>query len=90
MKKNYPLSGREAAFDADTRLISTTDLKGIITYANDDFVRVSGFSAEELLHTSHNIVRHPDMPQAAFADLWATLKAGRPWMGIVNNRCKNG
>ena len=90
VKKNYPLSGKEAHLDADTRLISTTDLKGIITYANDDFMRVSGFSAEEVLRASHNIVRHPDMPPAAFADLWATLKDGKPWMGIVNNRCKNG
>jgi aerotaxis receptor len=90
VKKNYPLSGKEAHFDADARLISTTDLKGVITYANDGFVRISGFSEEELLNKSHNIVRHPDMPPAAFADLWTTIQDGRPWMGIVNNRCKNG
>ena len=90
MKKNYPLSGREAHFDADTQIISTTDLKGAISYVNDSFVEISGFSESELLHKNHNIIRHPDMPPAAFADLWSNLQAGKAWMGLVNNRCKNG
>ncbi|WP_255210775.1 PAS domain-containing protein [Methylogaea oryzae] len=71
-------------------LMSATDLKGIITTVNDDLLKVSGFSEDELLGNNHNVVRHPDMPPGAFADLWQTLKAGKPWMGIVKNRCKNG
>ncbi len=90
MKVNLPVTQNERDYDAGLEIISTTDLKGIITYANEAFVEVSGFELDELLKKNHNIVRHPDMPPAAFADLWQTLKAGRPWMGIVKNRCKNG
>lgn len=72
------------------RLISTTNLKGVITECNDDFVRVSGFSRDELLGQPHNIIRHPDMPAAVFAGMWEYLRAGRAWMGIVKNRSKNG
>ncbi|HYE34453.1 methyl-accepting chemotaxis protein [Methylocaldum sp.] len=90
MKINLPVTENESTYPADTQLISTTDLKGIITYANKDFQTVAGFSEQELLKKNHNIVRHPDMPPEAFADLWATLKKQDPWMGIVKNRCKNG
>ena len=90
MKKNLPVTGHEIDFSPATRIVSTTDLKGIITYVNEDLIRVSGFSNHELLDHSHNIVRHPDMPPAAFDDLWHTIKQGKPWMGIVKNRCKNG
>jgi len=71
-------------------LVSKTNPKGIITYVNDDFEAISGYSRDELIGKSHNIVRHPDMPPAAFKWLWDTLKAERPWRGIVKNRCKNG
>jgi aerotaxis receptor len=90
MKVNLPVTQRELPLTDHQTLISTTDLKGIITYANDDFIAISGFSEEELYGKSHNIVRHPDMPPEAYQDLWNTLKSGRPWMGIVKNRCKNG
>ncbi len=90
MKINLPVTDHERTYPADTHIISTTDLKGIITYANKDFQTVAGFTEEELLHKNHNVVRHPDMPPEAFADLWATLKSQKPWMGIVKNRCKNG
>jgi aerotaxis receptor len=90
MKKNLPVTDREVAFSDDVRIISTTDLKGRVVYANDEFIRISSFSMDELKGQSHNIVRHPDMPPAAFSDLWQTLKNGRSWMGIVKNRCKNG
>jgi aerotaxis receptor len=71
-------------------LVSKTDLRGKITFCNKAFVDISGYAEEELIGAPHNLVRHPDMPKAAFADLWATIKAGRPWDGIVKNRCKDG
>ncbi len=75
----------------DTDLIvSKTDLKGIITYANEDFIRISGFSKKELIGSPHNIVRHADMPKAVFADLWKTIKSGNSWTGLVKNRTKDG
>ena len=90
MKNNQPVTQREVPFPANTCLVSRTDLKGIITDANEAFINISGFSREELIGKNHNIVRHPDMPEAAFADLWATVKSGLPWRGLVKNRCKNG
>ncbi|HLT05702.1 MAG TPA: PAS domain-containing methyl-accepting chemotaxis protein [Pseudomonas sp.] len=90
MRKNLPVTQRERTFPAERRLISTTDLKGQITYCNEAFIEVCGFSREELMRAPHNLVRHPDVPPAVFDHMWRTLKAGRPWMGIVKNRCKNG
>ncbi len=90
MKINEPVTGKEKTYGEERVIISTTDLKGIITYANDDFVEISGFSRDELIGKNHNIVRHPDMPPEAFKDLWDTIQGGKPWRGIVNNRCKNG
>ena len=82
-QNEYPL-------DDDTTLMSTTDLHSYMTHTNDTFVQVSGFTLQELLGQPHNIVRHPDMPKAAFADMWYTLQKGEPWSGIVKNRRKNG
>jgi aerotaxis receptor len=90
MKDNQPVTGQERTYEEDRAIISTTDLKGAITYANDDFIEISGFSREELIGKNHNIVRHPDMPPEAFKDLWDTIQSGKPWRGIVKNRCKNG
>ncbi|MDP2243518.1 MAG: PAS domain-containing methyl-accepting chemotaxis protein [Pseudomonas sp.] len=90
MKLNMPVSGRAVAVDAQANILSTTDLKGAVSYVNPDFIAISGFTEAELLGHNHNIVRHPDMPPQAFADLWRTVKAGRSWMGLVKNRCKNG
>lgn len=90
MKINQPISGREKLFPADKTLVSKTDTKGIITFANQDFVEVSGFSEKELVGANHNIIRHPDMPPVAFEVMWKTLKRGLPWHGIVKNRCKDG
>lgn len=89
MKVNLPVTGTEKPFTHDT-IVTKTDLKGIITYANDAFVEMSGFQRDELIGKNHNLVRHPDMPVAAFAWLWDTVKEGKPWRGIVKNRCKNG
>jgi aerotaxis receptor len=90
MKKNFPVSGIEKEFAENANILSTTNLKGAITYTNDDFNEISGFDVEELWHKNHNVVRHPDMPPAAFEKLWQTIKGGKSWMGIVKNRCKNG
>ena len=90
MRNNQPITQRERTFPAQQRLISTTDAKGVITYCNDAFVEISGFSREELIRAPHNLVRHPDVPSAVFAHMWGTLKQGLPWMGIVKNRCKTG
>ncbi len=90
MKKNLPVTQREVPFPKGKYIVSRTDLKGLITYANDTFIEISGFTREELIGQNHNIVRHPDMLEGAFAWLWNTIKEGRPWRGIVKNRCKNG
>ena len=84
------LVDQEVDFPADEQLVSTTDLRGVITYANDHFCRVAGYSRAELIGQHHNMVRHPDMPKAAFADLWGKLKQGQPWRGMVKNRCQDG
>ena len=90
MRDNGPVTQRELVLVDDTTLISTTDLSSYITYANASFCEVSGFSTEELLGQPHNIVRHPDMPPEAFADMWATLQSGQWWSALVKNRRKNG
>ncbi len=90
MKKNLPVTSRQTEVPPGVTLVSKTDLKGRITYANEAFVEVSGYALDELLYQSHNIVRHPDMPPAAFEDMWRTLQQGEPWRGIVKNRCKDG
>ena len=90
MKINMPVTNVECPIKENISIVSKTDLKGVITYANENFVQISGFSREELIGKSHNIVRHPDVPAEFFEDLWKSLKAGRPWTGVVKNRCKNG
>ncbi len=90
MKINMPVTDREVKLKPNQQLISSTDLKGRITHCNQAFVEISGFDEQELIGSSHNIVRHPDMPPAAFQELWDTLKAGKAWMGVVKNRTKNG
>ena len=90
MRTNLPITNQEYLLRDGMNIVSRTDLKGRITYINDDFIEASGFTEAELIGEPHNLVRHPDMPEEAFADLWSTLKAGRPWTGLVKNRCKNG
>ena len=90
MKTNLPVTQVEVPFPRGHYIVSRTDLKGMMTYANDTFVDISGFSRDELIGKNHNVVRHPDMLPGAFAWLWDTIKEGRPWRGIVKNRCKNG
>ncbi|CAG0948462.1 partial Aerotaxis receptor, partial [Burkholderiales bacterium] len=90
MRMNLPVMDEEHVLAEDALIVTKTDLKGLITYVNQDFIDACGFSREELIGAPHNLVRHPDVPAAAFADLWQTLKAGRPWSGIVKNRRKDG
>ncbi|MBI5919411.1 MAG: PAS domain-containing protein [Nitrosomonadales bacterium] len=90
MKRNLPVTQVAIDYSEGEVFITRTDTRGIITYANESFVKISGFSKDELVGTSHNIVRHPDMPEWAFKDLWDTVKSGLPWRGIVKNRAKNG
>jgi len=88
--KNAFVSQKEVQFPNGAVLVTRTDTKGAITYANDAFCQISGYSHDELVGKNHNVVRHPDMPPQAFKWLWDTLKEERPWRGMVKNRCKNG
>jgi len=90
MRTNLPITQQEHMLRDGSMIVSKTDLKGRITYINDDFIEASGFTAGELIGQPHNLVRHPDMPTEAFEDLWQTLAAGRPWTGMVKNRRKDG
>lgn len=90
MRKNLPVTNVETRVRADQYLISKTNTKGIITYANPAFIEISGYTHEELIGQPHNLIRHPDMPPEAFKDLWNTLHAGESWMGMVKNRRKDG
>lgn len=90
MRSNLPITQREYPFPSGHTVVSTTDLKGRITHCNEVFIELSGFSKEELLGQPHNLVRHPDVPEEAFRDLWDTLKQGLPWTGIVKNRRQDG
>ncbi|WP_155636018.1 PAS domain-containing protein, partial [Burkholderia stagnalis] len=90
MRNNQPITQHEFEFPDDATLMSTTDTDSIITYANATFIQISGYAGEELEGQPHNLVRHPDMPKEAFADMWATLKGGEAWSALVKNRRKNG
>jgi len=90
MRNNLPITNEEYVLPDDEVIITHTDTGGRITYANQGFLRSSGFSLEECLGQPQNLVRHPDMPTAAFADLWKTIRTGKPWNGVVKNRRKNG
>jgi aerotaxis receptor len=90
MRNNGPVTGREVSLSPKDEIVSSTDTLGTILFCNDTFCKISGFSYEELRGQHHNMVRHPDMPAPVFASFWQTLKADKPWMGLVKNRCKNG
>ena len=90
MRKNLPVQNIRKAFPKGAYLVSQTDTKGVIVSVNKAFADISGFSESELIGSPHNIVRHPDMPAEAFADMWQTLKDGHPWRAAVKNRSKDG
>ena len=87
MRNNGHITGKEVTLSAHEEIVSSSNLRGDIEFCNDTFCRISGYSREELLNQPHNILRHPQMPPAAFGMLWTALKAGKPWMGMVKNRC---
>ena len=80
----------EKSLERNTIIVSQTNEKGEIIFANNDFCKIAGFSLDELIGKAHNTVRHSDMPKWAFEDLWKTLKSGKTWKGIVKNRTKDG
>jgi len=90
MKLNMPITDREIQLSDGHSLVTKTDLKGKIVFANPAFIEISGYSKDELIGCDHNVVRHPDMPVEVFKNLWDTLSLGRPWSKCVKNRCKNG
>lgn len=90
MQNNQPINNHEKHFKPGSTLVSITDINGVIEYVNTDFIEMSGFSRNELIGQNHNIVRHPDMPEAAFSDLWGAIKKNNEWRGLVKNRCKDG
>ena len=90
MRTNLPVTTTEYPITDETLIVSRTDLKGKLTFFNDQFVAAAGFTEAELMGQPHNIIRHPDMPPEAFDNMWITLKAGKPWAGAVKNRRKNG
>lgn len=90
MDSRAKMASQEIVLEQHQTLVSKTDLTGKIIFVNKDFVEVSGFSEKELIGNQHNIVRHPDMPSAAFKDLWATVGQGKPWVGLVKNKSKHG
>lgn len=90
MRINQPVTNKEKMIPQGATLVSKTDPKGIITYASKDFSDISEYENAAMLGEPHNIVRHPDMPQAAFADLWDRIRSGRPWRGLVKNRARSG
>lgn len=90
MKQNLPVTQHEKTVPPSEILISKTDPRGVIIFANSTFAEISGYSLSELIGQEHNQVRHPDVPPQIFADLWETIRQGKPWHGIVKNRCKNG
>ena len=90
MRNNQPVTQQEFEFPSSQMLVSATDLTGRIEYCNPAFIAVSGYTKDELIGQPHNLIRHPDMPREAFADMWTTIRDGRPWTALVKNRRKNG
>jgi PAS domain S-box-containing protein len=90
MKPNVTPTDREIIMDENDFIVSKTDLKGRITYANRIFMRMAGYTEQELLNVQHNIIRHPDMPRGVFRLLWNTIESGQECFAYVKNMAKNG
>lgn len=85
-----PIPVDEEYFFEGRAIVSETDINGVITFANRKFCEISGYSVDELIGKPHNIIRHPDMPKAAFAQMWSAIQAGTLWHGLVKNLRKDG
>ncbi|MCB1482504.1 MAG: PAS domain-containing protein [Rhodobiaceae bacterium] len=90
MPRDIKLTGKERFFDENEIIVSKTNLKGHITYCNDVFLRIAGYTEKECLGQPHSMIRHPEMPRAVFALLWKTIESGQEIFAYVINRCKNG
>lgn len=90
MRINQPVTNKSRPVERDANILSTTNPQGQITHINEEFIAISGFERSELIGQNHHIIRHPDMPRAAFAEMWGRFREGKTWMGAVKNRCKNG
>lgn len=90
MRNNGPITDKEIVLSDNDEIVSSTDTQGNILFCNDTFCHIAGYQRDELINQPHNILRHPNMPKEAFGMLWTALKAGKPWMGVIKNRCKNG
>ncbi len=90
MRNNQPITQKEVLFPPHYNILSITQPSSHITYASEQFCEIAGYTLEEMVGQPHNLVRHPDMPEAAFENMWTTLKSGRSWMGLVKNRTKSG
>ncbi|GAA5316160.1 MAG: methyl-accepting chemotaxis protein [Candidatus Pelagadaptatus aseana] len=90
MRNNGPETGKEIPLREGEEIVSATDTRGIITFCNDTFCRIAGYTQEELINQPHNLLRHSDMPAPAFQMMWDRIQSGKAWMGVVKNRCKNG
>lgn len=90
MARDLSLTGVEVFFDDNEIIVSKTDLKGHLTYCNDVFLRIAGYTEQECLGQPHNMIRHPEMPRCIFGLLWETLQEGHEIFAYVMNRCKNG
>src|SRR5690606_14271096 len=88
--KDKTIMSQRRRFSSTQKLVSSTDLKSYITFANKEFIDISGFAEQDLIGSPHNLVRHGDMPKDAFKSLWSTVQSGNAWMGMVKIRCKNG
>ena len=84
------VTGQELPFPDDKIIVSRTDADGVITHVNQALVEISGYSQQELIGQSHNLLRHPDMPHSVFSELWQTIQGGKRWQGYLKNRCKDG
>ena len=90
MARDLSLTGKEQFFDEDEIIVSKTNLKGHLTYCNDVFLRMAGYTEQECLGQPHSMIRHPEMPRCVFGLLWETIQDGREIFAYVVNRCKNG